>query len=760
MKESWISMITQHYDYFLMVASSLASVLLKDIARDTIKRITGSADSNKKRGNKEKSSNNKVISYAVGFILYVLFYFVLCVSTVYVYANIRAKDMHDSVNVIYDNMLDRYFWSNVPSFITVPVIVGIIEWVMDNKKMGFTYFIKIIFTLAAGLLLIFSPYIVNPGKVTDLPMESEILTELRSMDFPYEDRIFNPIHLQALFSNGYWTTDNLEPSINGNNNDGEEQEEKQEPIKDISHMSFVELLEAVEYYSSKHDADNIAFYLNVAYIRYLAEGANRINNWNAIGRMFYYMGENFDSAYYKDGVKAFLHDNEYVNALYCYRNLFDILYDEYGPNNYDVIDVTEEMMSLLGKIIAEGQSNDNVVSLIENAYVKTFVDGHNSLQENLDVLCRSQIDSPLLQTLNIVNHMTDGKYEDGETLKVLLQKNKYKNCPKLLILYDIYKFHLGQEYTVEPLYQLYKEYPDYFEHEDRINLVWLLYESGEYIRTYEVSRELTEVINDEENKYSDGKDDTGEEIDEAANEKSLKYQMLLIRAESYLQDSQSLSEVDENKLYMDVTDALKELGVVSIDSLAGSDEMDNLRDKVNDENKKDESDTENNLEVEPIKNPITARLRLVKCILAGRIGLDTSYKGLSEICEELFHTDSKTGLYIIASLSHQDGDETRTIALCNQIIEMADTKDNFQSRVLMLKADALIALAVKDDVSQEQKNSFYDEAEDILISVRNMAQNDYIASSWRLVEVYEATKRYDEAYAIREELMEFKQEDR
>lgn len=79
---------------------------------------------------------------------------------------------------------------------------------------------------------------------------------------------------------------------------------------------------------------------------------------------------------------------------------------------------------------------------------------------------------------------------------------------------------------------------------------------------------------------------------------------------------------------MDVTDVLKELGVV---------------------------------EIEPIKNPITARLRLVQCILAGRIGIDTSYKGLSEICEELFHTDSKTGLYIIASLSHQDSDEAHAI---------------------------------------------------------------------------------------------------
>lgn len=754
MMASLILMITQYYNYFLMVASSLVAVLLKDIARDIIKCILGSGDRDKKKGDKENNRIDIVISIVVE-MLYALFYLGLCALTVRVYASVRMGDIRGSVNIIYNNMLNRYFWSNVPSFIIVPVIVGIIKWLLNIRKTKFTCVIKIIIAIAAGVLLVFSPHLINPGKVADLPMESEILAELRSMDFPYEDRIFNSEHLKILFLTGYWTTDNLRPTSNDNSFGSEEKEEKPKPDKDVSHMSFKELITAVEYYYSEYDTDNAVIYLYAAYDRYQEQGENQINNWNAIGRMFYYMGVYFESAYYRDGVKAFLQDNEYINALYCYRNLFNILYDHYGPNDSGTIDVAKEMIGLLGTIITEGQSNEYVVSLIENVYVKTFVDGYNSLQEDLDILCRNQIDSPLLLTLDIVNHVADGKYEDGETLSALLQENKYKNCPKLLILYNVYKFHLGQEYFVEPLYQLYKEYPDYFEHEDRINLVWLLYESGEYIRTYEVSRELTEEIGDEENSYFDSPDNTGAEIDGAADDKSLKYQMLLIRAESYLQDSLSLSGVDENKLYMDVTDALKELDVVSIGSESNLGKMDDL-DKANDENKKDVPDTENNLEIEPIKNPITARLRLVQCILAGRIGIDTSYKGLSEICEELFHADSKTGLYIIASLSHQDGNETRTIALCNQIIVMVDTKDNFQSRVLMLKADALIVLAAKDEISQEQKNSFYDEAEDILIKVRNMTQNDYIASSRRLVEVYEATGRYDEAHAIEEEIMKFR----
>ena len=707
MTASLTSLITQYYSYFLMAASSLVAALLADIAKDTARKTESisNAGRNKKSDVPQNSSDNRAIALLAGPAYYLLFYQFFCNLTVYVYAVIRAADVHD-VDLIFNNMFDRYFMSNLPSFVIVPAIVGMIKWLINIRKTGFTYAIKVIAALAAGLLLIFSPYIINPGKVADLPMEAEILTELRSMDFPYEDRIFDAAHLQLLFYDGYRTADVLIPAGDGGSSDNSGQNEIAEPTKDIDRMSFRELIDAAAYYSAKNDMDQVTMYLDAAYRIYQEQGAEQINDWNTIGRMFYFMGKHKKSAYYRDGAEAFLQNNEYKNALYCYGNLFDELYDENRPDHPDTIDTAREMMKLLEKLMTEGQSDAYVVGLIESAYVKTFAEGYHPLQAELDALCRNEIDSPLLQTLNLVNHVAGGNYEDGETLKALLQEDKYKNCPKLLILDDIYKFHAGQEYTAEPLYQLYKEHADYFEQEDRINLVWLLYESGEYIRTYEVSGELS-----------------GEQsMDESADDKSLKYVMLLIRAESYLQDSRLLSEVDENKLYLDVTDALKELGADS---------------------------------TEPVKDPSTARLKLVQCILAGRIGIDTSYKGLSEICEELFHTDSRTGLYIVASLSHQDGNELKTITLCNQIIQMSDTKDHFLSRAFLLKADALIALAAKDETGQEQKNLYYNEAEDILINVRNMAQNDYIASSQRLVTVYEATGRYDEAHVIEEELMKF-----
>ena len=75
----------------------------------------------------------------------------------------------------------------------------------------------------------------------------------------------------------------------------------------------------------------------------------------------------------------------------------------------------------------------------------------------------------------------------------------------------------------------------------------------------------------------------------------------------------------------------------------------------------------------------------------------------------------------------------------------------------MLKADALISLASDVSASEEQKNTYYGEAEKILLEVRDMAKNDYIASSQRLANLYEVLGRYDEAHEIQENLMKLQQ---
>ena len=752
-----------------MFASALVSALLKDVAGSIIKCLFGIEEDD------IKDKNMAVIYSVILLLIYIFFYVILCYFTVKIYAGIRAGEEKANADIIFSNMFDKYFLSNLPSFIVVPLAVGIIKWLLNSHKNGFTFGIKLIAAISGSVFLIFSPHLINPGRVSDFPMESEILTELRTMSFPFEDRIFNPIHLQIHFSNGYWTGDNPRP-LNECDEEDTTQQEIQKPTKDIRQMTFAELIDAVRYYSYySYDYEMLRQYLDVAYDMYQIMGADKINDWNSIGCMFFYLGFYENTEYYWNGVDAFLQDDEYENALYCYRDLFN---DYYEIKNTDsrLSDVAGKMMELYKTIIENRIDEAYGTGLIEDVYIKTFDEGYNSLSNRLEELCNAGIDSPLLNTLNIVSHVGDGKYEDWEKLDGLAKDRKYFNCPKVAILRDIYRFHNNENYTVEPLYKLYTAYPQYFEHEDRVNLVWLLYERGQYIRTYEVSASLladAETVSDNGTGTDDfsSTDKSADQIkaesmndkDEAEASKdisdsSLEYQMLLIKAESYLQDSGALSEVDENKLYKDITDALKDLGV-KINAPALDESGDDFgTDSYDGDTMESEKKSSDEVEAVPIqiKDEITARLRLAQCILAGRIGIDTSYAGLSEICEELFNTDSKTGLYIIASLSHQDGDERRTITLCNQIVEMIDIQDNFQSRVLLLKADALIALATRADASEEQRNSYYSEAEDILVTLRNMALNDYIASSQRLVEVYEATGRYDEAQEIEEDLMRFK----
>lgn len=412
---------------------------------------------------------------------------------------------------------------------------------------------------------------------------------------------------------------------------------------------------------------------------------------------------------------------------------------------------TENIFSYTLNALEAGYKFDSYKYHVENTYIETFKDGYNPFSDYLKRICEFDIDSPLLMTFNMVNSVSDGTYVSQNALKEYLNINKYKNCPKLMILNNVYLFRAGMPFSCEEIYELYKNHPEYFEEEDRVNLVWLLYESGEYIKTYTISK----AVMNPDDESTDNIDGTSEEASEEAmstkdpqtseeDEKEdqiditaeeFKYTMLLIRAESYLQDSESLSEVDQNTLYRDITNALEDFGFANT-------ELDNA--EFNSDNEK------GNILIE---DPIVARLKLAQCILAGRIGIDISYKGLSNICEQLFNTDSETGLYIVASLLYQDGNYEQSVDICEKILSTAKTKNDFQSRVLLLEADAWISLAEKADVEQVRMDC-YGNAETILSAVRKMAQNDYIASSQRLVKLYEAMGREDEAYEVEKEMAE------
>ena len=719
------------YSYILMTASSVVSSLLQDIARDSHKKQI------KRKHNRDTKKEDVGTAVLIGIATFIILYVLICTLTVLVYAFIQGQRIGGSTMAVFESMWGYYIWSNLWGFIIIPGVVSFIKWLMKISLGSKVYAIKILVAVVSSVVLIASPFLTRAETISSFPMEEEILTELRTMDFPYEDRIFSIEHFSSMMSEGYWTADNPKPDTS-NSNENNNSREETAPTKNIADMTFGELVDAADYYTSVGSYFNAVECLERAYEIYEARGGDALGDWNSVGRMFYYMSQNDMGNYYEQGADAFLQDNEYRNALYCYRELIEVISGKEAKS-----EVARKMLSLWTNIANSDENNAYVVGLIENAYVQTFDEGYSPLSEELSAICENGIDSPLLQILNITNHVSEGNYEDGERIVDLLQTDKYADCPKLQILSNVYRFHSGQEFSCETLYELYRSYPDFFEEEDRINLVWLLYESGEYIKTYEVSANMKEKI-DESEDTSEDTEDNSETLEETISGDVLeKCQMLLIRTESYLQDSEAFSGVDEVELYKDITETLSALGVDD----TGEEET---------ESDNDEEKTDNNT-AKQINNPIAARLRLSQCILAGRIGIDISYAGLSDICEELFKTDSKTGLYIVAALSYQDGVNNKTVELCNQILNMSDTQDDFQSRVLLLKADALISLASDANASEEQKSAYYDEAEKVLLAVRDMARNDYVASSQRLANLYEVLGIYDEAHEIQENLMKLQQ---
>lgn len=689
------------YGYILLFASSVLSAIIQDIPWDFIE---------KRQDGNEHSANGGLKRWGIKYILfYVLVYFAVCFISVFFYSVCHQFISGANVLTVFTGMLSYYLASNFIIIIAIPAIVSFVKWIMQIWSGAVSLKIKIVVSAVAAVLIIISPLLITHNIVSDLPMEEEILTELRTMEFPYETRVFNGEHMLDCMEEGYWTEDNPKPADSGNNNRSTRNNNKRAPRKDISRMTFAELVYAADYYYNNNQVESARVYLEKAYEIYQSQGEDAIGDWYSIGCMFYYMSHCEMGNYYEEGVKAFLKGRQYKNALFCYRdNLIGT----------EVIDertrISREMLKLWPQILDAGENSDYVVNIIESAYIKSINEGYSKLDDELNAVCERNIDSPLLQTLNIANHVSAGNYGDGEKLVKLLQNPKYASCPKLMILNNVYRLKSGEEYSCEPIYKLYIAYPKYFEKEDRINLVWLLYKSGEYIKTYEVSDE-PESIKESNNK----------------SENSIDYQMLLIRTESYIQNSSLFSDVDEVGLYKDITNKLKQMGI--------------------------DPETNESEEKKLISNLAIARLKLVRCILAGRIGVDVSYSGLSEVCEELFNTGSKTGLYIVAYLYHQDGADLKALEFCNQIESMTDTQDDFQNKVLLLKADTMIALASRPDIEENKKKSLYDEAERILDNVRKQAKNDYIVSSQRLADLYESTGRYDDAHQIREDLMKFQQ---
>ena len=138
-----------------------------------------------------------------------------------------------------------------------------------------------------------------------------------------------------------------------------------------------------------------------------------------------------------------------------------------------------------------------------------------------------------------------------------------------------------------------------------------------------------------------------------------------------------------------------------------------------------------------------ARLRLAQILIGNRLGLETNYDGLSEICEEVFDTKSTTGLFIISSLKNIDGKYEEAYVMTKAILKKLKEPDPLYYRTLFLQADTLISMASMPEYAGESAK-YYKKAAKILESIRDSVEGDYVECLKRLVDVYKALNRDEE----------------
>lgn len=116
------------------------------------------------------------------------------------------------------------------------------------------------------------------------------------------------------------------------------------------------------------------------------------------------------------------------------------------------------------------------------------------------------------------------------------------------------------------------------------------------------------------------------------------------------------------------------------------------------------------------------------------------YEGLSEICEEVFNTNSTTGLFIISSLKSVDGQYEEAYVMTKAILKEVAAPDPLYYRTLFLQADTLIGMASMPEYAEEAA-SYYEKAATVLETIRDSVEGDYVDCLKRLVNVYKALDR-------------------
>ena len=278
--------------------------------------------------------------------------------------------------------------------------------------------------------------------------------------------------------------------------------------KDISDMSFNELLDAAIYYNNPNDNDSYKKGKKCIKRAYNKCKDNLASyNQHDIGMMWYYKG------CYDDDGKCFYNAGEAFESVDALWNAALSYIRAYNDYNYSEPDkallnfkkfLGENLIkkTLLDHKIEYYRKNNLKISLSNEE--KSLINGcENSIVSFLSVFDEIGLRTPYLseftqmmpndlcvQIVNINSHILDGSFgeEDIKIIRSFLKQGKYKNCPKLLLA-EAYYNTLNQYNTdLDKICDLFENHFEYFEPEDIINLAGLLYEHGEYDKAGEVAK--------------------------------------------------------------------------------------------------------------------------------------------------------------------------------------------------------------------------------------------------------------------------------
>lgn len=651
------------YEFVILLFSSLLS--------DVITRVLCG-------GSKEKEHSSKVLAFSLRCILYALLYVVAVLIAVFFYACARNQQTGADFISLFKSFAAYLLRQHMTALVIIPFFVALFSIITNQIKPWVIIPAMLIYLF----MVILSAFLISTNRQETIPLEPELLAELKQTPFTFDTKFYDVEHFLMQANNGY-PVEGMRLNTPGTSYDAYDLERYEYLLNlKLSQMGFEDIIECVRVFSGQGRFDEMA-YLARAYELY--QRNPRRYNSNSIGSMWFYKGRFEAADFYANAAEVFLGAREYYNAALSYYNLYLYNYEKelagYALEYYlQSLDNNEEYA--WEREQGRGYIKDNVQDLFKSLYLSGYYTDYIDL---LRGFCKQFPEDVFLNAMCITYDITQGYLPDEGRSEVeyLLSRPESANCPKLLILEAYYGYRVGSSYAdiCNNAYSLQDERPDYFEPEDRMNLMWLLYESGEYIKAYMMALKQRE----------------SEEFKERA---------ALIMVESYLQDSADLPEVDKKEMYVKLKERIEEMDPSRVDDVA-------------------------------------ARMKLSRLILAGRLGYSVSDGDIRKACESVFSGQNINSTLIYAMLDYWNENYAECVELCNKLLADYDGTDYSYHRLLFLKSDALIGMA-KQAPDQNSMVILYGQAEAALLVIRNAVGNDYIQSLERLRDLYVSMPGRDE----------------